>query len=163
MSVMRMVVLAAERKEQEGKVFSLATAGEEKPGAAVTSAMDKISADIPSEVIGLYVAGFGIFAPGSRTAKWAIFFVCLVFIPVLTVLGAMAARRKGLPVPGAKATAIVIGVAVVMFAAWCSAMPDTPFLVFGAEATRIGGFVVLALGCLIPKLAEALDIHPKRN
>jgi hypothetical protein len=164
--IVRMVNLAAERHGQTDGDRSLADSGRsladsDRQGPSVQGSLEKVSAYIPSEVIGIYVAGLGIFAPDHVHAKWILFGVSLILVPVLVLVGQAVARKRGLPAPPGKASIVVILFAVVAFCAWAAAMPSNPLLDQFPEATRVGGFAVIILAALLPQAANLLDITPK--
>ncbi len=164
MSIVRMVTLAAERKDETEKVrATAAAAGTQAQNSTVTGAMEKIAAYIPSEVIGIYVGNFGILAPATQAVKWWIFGICMALIPAFLGLGYASAKKKQLPVPGGRASGVLFLMSAVAFTTWCSAMPATPFLALDPDATRWGGFAVLALSYVIPKIADLLEIAPQSS
>lgn len=169
MSIATMVGLGIERQRE--KTVPQAEAASGKASASkktVESAMEKIAAFIPSEVIGIYVAGFGILSPQSDAEKWWIFGICLVLIPVFMLLnywdhrknitGGELARLKS-PRTGV----ILLAFAIVAFVAWVAALPGTPFLSFSARATAIGGWSVVILSLIMYRVAHRLDIVPKKR
>jgi hypothetical protein len=133
--------------------------GSGSPEAAVSTAMEKIAAFVPTEVIGLYVSGLGILAPTSDAGKWLLFCVCALMIPLIMWIGFRDNQQKNLPAPSARIALILFGLAVVAFVAWASALPSTPFIsLVGERAHLYGGFAVIVLSILMPKIASLLRV-----
>ena len=163
MSIVRMVTLAAERKEETEKVrATAAAAGTQVQNSAVTGAMEKIATYIPSEVIGIYTAYFGILAPATQAVKWWIFGICMALIPAFLGLGYASAKKKQLPVPGGRASGVLFLMAAGLHCLVFRYAGDT---VPGARSRRdpLGGFAVLALSYVIPKIADLLEIAPQSS
>src|SRR4051812_16517392 len=104
MSIAKMVALGVERQRQAETRAAAAPAEDGAAKNRVVAAMESVSAFIPSEVVGIYVAGFGILSPESDGGKWWIFFICLALIPLLIGLNYLAqVKQTGaetrLPVP----------------------------------------------------------------
>ena len=70
--------------------------------------MEKVTAFIPSEVIGAYVALSGLLAPLYKSDefkwKWVLFFICLGLIPIVMALSYALRRKDGLPTPSCSST-----------------------------------------------------------
>ena len=128
--------------------------------------MQKITAFIPSEVVGIYIAVFGILAPAEtdNVTKWWIFGICAVLlIPFFIGMGYLAKKRKKEPTPTRPVLLILLACAVVAFAAWACALPGTPFQqVFGGRATQIGGAAVIVLALVLYSVAEELNAVPAK-
>lgn len=125
MSIMRMSNLAAQR---ETDLVKKVQASSGRRDAEIEGALDKIASYIPSEVIGTYVAICGIIASDSAMAKWIIFGVSIVLIPILTLMGNALARKRGLTAPTPRSTFYIILLACVAFCAWAAALPDNPLV-----------------------------------
>lgn len=165
MSIATMVRLSVERDEQRAETSPAAAAGSDEGENAVKSAMERIAAFIPSEAIAIYVAGFGILTPDTSTAKWTIFGVALVLIPIFIWLNYVTENRKRRRTGKAKVRTVwlIVLFAVVAYVAWAAAMPGTPFLELSDDATRIGGFVVVIAAALMYKAGEVLGIVPNAD
>ena len=163
MSIAAMTRLAAEREGQK----TIGTEAAADAGKEVRTATEKIAAFIPSEAIGFYVAGFGIFSPGTQSGKWVLFFVSLGFLALVMSLNYLLekkrAKSKSTPAPTMTQVLTLLAFAVVAFAAWAAAMPDTPFLTFGANATAVGGWAVIGLAVIMYKVAELVDVAPVKR
>jgi hypothetical protein len=130
-------------------------------GKRTASALDQIVAYVPTEVIGIYIAGVGIVGPAGR-AKWGLLLLSTALIPLFVWLSDRIARQSDPSVPTAyPKLAWVCLLAACAFLAWAAALPETPFLDFSAKATQMGSFAALVLGALIPKVAAALGIAAK--
>jgi len=127
---------------------------------SVESALEKITAFIPSEVIGLYVSGVAIFSPQEAQTKWGIFFICLALIPAFMSLDYMLRKKRQAPIANRKTNAVLFIFAGAAFTAWAAALPDTPFLSFSSRASQIGGWAVILLAAFMYKVAELLDVAP---
>jgi len=158
MSIIRMSNLAAER---ETNLVTSVTPSAAPTSPEVQSALDKIAAYIPSEVIGTYVAISGILLPTSANPKWIIFGIALLLIPLLTLVGNAIAKKRGLTAPSGRATVWIIVLACVAFCAWALALPDNPLVDYYDDASRIGGVAVIVLAVLLPQVAELLGISPR--
>lgn len=160
MSISQMMMLGMFQRGIQTTPKAQTTSGGPPEQSPVSVAMEKIAAFVPTEVIGLYVTGVGIFAPVTDVGKWSIFFVCALLIPVVLGIGYWENQKKGLPPPGGRIFGLLLAMAFVAFCAWASALPNTPFLEFGERATLVGGFVVLILSLLMPRIAVLLGAAP---
>lgn len=138
------------------------------------TALEKITAFIPTEVIGIYIAGVGIMPveavaePGEpapvSVVQWAIFWVALALVPIFVTVNAALLNRA--LQPGSKLkplkVMLLVGFGGVAFCAWALALPETPFrdlvTVDGISATQIGAFAVVVLGLLMPSLAKLAGV-----
>jgi quinol-cytochrome oxidoreductase complex cytochrome b subunit len=161
MSIARMMSLGGTRELEITRPGAVAAADEAGKKTTVDTAMEKITAFIPSDVIGIYVAGLGVFSPQTDANKWYVFGVSVLLIPVLMLLNYFDQKKRNKPTPGPRIVAVLVVLALVAFVAWAGAMPGTPFLVFTPYATEIGGWAVVILALIMYKLADLLDIVPK--
>jgi hypothetical protein len=132
------------------------------------TALEKITAFIPTEVIGIYVAGLAIFSrrpeiAATQRASWWLFSFCLLLVPLFVAVNVQLVDRvapAGVKLGSRKATWMVIfgGVA---FAAWAAALPESPFITLHEQATRMGAFAVIVLGALMPGLAQLVGLVPR--
>jgi hypothetical protein len=129
----------------------------------VASALDQMVTYVPSEVIGIYIAGVGIIATDSSIVKWSLLALSLVLIPLFVWLSDRIARQANPALPVAKAKLVWVGLfAVCAFLAWSAALPQTPFREFwGENATRYGSFAAVVFAALMPKVAAALGLVPR--
>lgn len=137
---------------------------------AVESALESITQWIPTEVVAIYVALLGIFAPDESSVKWAIFGVGAVSVLGFVLLNAALVNKKGAeawaredrpgtaPKLAGRRLALLFVVAMVAYVVWAFALPDTPFLDLTDEATRIGGALVIIVSLAMPKISELLDL-----
>jgi hypothetical protein len=169
MSISSMVDLGMRRQHQISNPREVQEAGVPEADSApeagqngVQAALSKLTAFVPSEVVGLYISGLGILTPTTYTAKWAIFAICLVLIPVFIGLNYLIQKKQaGKEAPAASTWFFILLFALVAFVAWSAAIPDTPFLYFSDRATIIAGFLVLVLAAVMYKAADLLGIVPK--
>lgn len=125
------------------------------------SALDQIVSYIPTEVIGIYIAGVGIVGPAGR-AKWGLLLLSTALIPLFVWLSDRIARQSNPDAPKAYSKlAWVCVLACGAFLAWAAALPETPFLDLTDKATQLGSFAAVVLAALMPKLATALGIAAK--
>jgi hypothetical protein len=167
MSIATMVALGVQRQHELAE--PPVTRGGDQPTTSdstkksVDSAMEKISSFIPSEVIGVYVAGFGIFSPESSAGKWWIFGICALLVPVFIALNYIQQRSHSDDFPSVRIAFILLFFGLVAFIAWAAAMPGTPFLSLTPIATAIGGWAVLILAGIMHKVADILGVVPKKS
>ena len=165
MSIARMVRLGIER-QQERNVPTAKTAAEEGKGAkkALDSAMEKVTSFIPSEVIGIYVAGLGILTPVSDRGKWLIFFIASALVPIFIWLNWLREKKhaaQDTTVLPTKSVIVLIVLGEVAFTAWAAALPGTPFLSLTEYAMKVGGLSVVILAAVLYYAADLLDVVPK--
>jgi len=134
------------------------------PQKTLDSAMEKITAFIPSEVIASYVAILGLISPDTPTGKWIIFAICLVLIPAYMYLGYLTKKKQAKEkqsTPKRADTFLLMIFAAVAFIAWSMALPGTPFASLFPRATTIGGVAVIIVTSFMYKVADLLDLVPK--
>ena len=160
MSISTMMHLGLQRSQQNGAAPEGAVAADEDIKTSTDSYMQKIAAFIPSEIIGIYVAGLGIFSPDTDYAKWLLFGICIVLIPIIMWLDFLVQKKKEADKLSGKIKFVLLIFALVAYVAWTAAMPGTPFLSFNENATLFGGFAVIILAVVMYRAAEVLDIVP---
>jgi hypothetical protein len=165
MSIATMVSLAVARG-REDETADTRTRGErgeseEESKKSLDSVMAKVSAFVPSEINGIYVAGVGILSPKEDAEKWLIFATCLALIPLLIWLSYLDHKKHSEAKLSGRITLILLLFAVIAFVAWAAALPGTPFQAFSERATAIGGWAVAILAVVLYKAADALGIVPK--
>jgi hypothetical protein len=163
MSIGQMYGLAVQRQVERTKPEGERTRDATDATRMVDSALERITAFIPADVIGLYVSGIAIFSPLSAVGKWWIFFVCLAFIPVVMLISYLQRKKRGLPTPQYKVLLLLLVFAGVGFATWAAAMPETPFLSLHTAANKIGGFLVIPLAFVMYGIADICDALPKAS
>jgi hypothetical protein len=131
------------------------------PQKVADSAMEKILAFVPAEIIGIYVAIFGIAAPKSANGKWVIYALCIAVLLAVMVFKHLLGQKKKEPVPNWWRLLVLMALALVAFTTWAAAMPDTPFLAWHPRATMAAGIVAPILALLMPMIAELCDIAPR--
>jgi hypothetical protein len=166
MSIRTMVELGIERQQERTTPRATVVAGGNW-GKSLDSAMERIVAFVPSEVIGIYVVGLGILSPESNAGKWWIFVISLLLIPVFMLLNYLGKKKSASPSETVtlpkKTTAVLFFFALVAFTAWAAALPATPFLSINRHATAAGGWSVLILTGIMYKVADLLDAVPKSH
>lgn len=180
MSVVRMVGLASDRQVQiaSGSLrATVARGGEAETTAtgtdtkAVDSALDKLTAFIPSEIIAFYLTGVAMFTntaatgvtppPDETYIKWILFFVGSGLIPVIMLISYCLKVKKQTPVPPRGVMFVLFIFALISFAAWVAVTPGTPFETITPYATKIGGLAVIPLAAIMWGIAELCDAVPK--
>jgi hypothetical protein len=156
MSIATMVALGVARSRGDGT-----RGGEPEHEKSLESMTAKVTAFIPSEINGIYVAGFGILSPDSELMKWLIFAICLALIPLLLWLNYLDHKKRSAATLSVKITLALLIFALVAFVAWAAALPGTPFLALHAHATAFGGFAIVILAVFLPQIAGLLGIVPK--
>jgi hypothetical protein len=114
---------------------------------------------LSSEVIGIYIAGVGIIGPASGRARWGLLLLSLALILLFIWLSNRIEKQSDPTAPNAfSKLAWVCLLATCAFLAWSAALPETSFLDFSANATRLGSFAAVVLAALMPKIAAAVGI-----
>jgi amino acid transporter len=162
-SISTIVALGVERQLQ--RKLSRRGGGDdiESGKRAVQSAMERVAAFIPSEVIGIYVAGFGILSPQTDAEKWVVFGISLALIPVLMGLNYVQQKKHTGADVDVRIMSILLIFAITAFIAWAAAMPGTPFLSVTPRATAVGGWAVVILAIVMHRVAELLDVIPRSH
>lgn len=136
----------------------------------VESSVERITAWIPTEVVGTYVALVGLFLPKSSGARWSLLVIGMVLVPVFVCVdgalvnkrgsSAWRARRQQGDAPKITTRQLWLCslLAMLAFIAWAMALPSTPFVSWFANATKFGGGAVVVLALLLPKIGELLDL-----
>jgi uncharacterized membrane protein YecN with MAPEG domain len=173
MSVVTMVRLVQERQSQEDsaqqvtlrKAKSVTPTEEEQKGSeakhAVTTALERLTGFIPTEVVAGWGAAVGLIGPTTALAGWVIFAVAVVFLVALLLLEtALREKKSKIRTPGQRTLLMVI-VAAVAFIIWAFATPGSPAATqWGTEITRYFGVAAIAVSALLPKLTQFLGLAP---
>jgi hypothetical protein len=132
-------------------------------GARVAEAVNAVAQFIPTELIGIYVAGAGMLSPLSPTGNAILAIACAALIPLLFWLGAkIPAVPKGAWEQDSTTVWVLMLFSVVAFAAWLLAMPGGPFNgLFGAKTPQIGAFTVVVLAVVLPLSARKFNLTSK--
>jgi hypothetical protein len=131
-----------------------AGADPKNPGA---EALARIADYIPSEVIAIYIAGFGILQPTSGGTKWGIFSLGALLVPIfvggsLIAIGRDGTGRIRLSL-GKRAGLVALG--LISYTAWAAAIPESAFVGLDPAANRYASFAAVVLSYLIPKAASS--------
>lgn len=125
---------------------------------ALTDALAKVTAYIPTEVLAIYVPALGIANTSRYLWLWIIFgissFLVLVFVWLNNRSRRLRAHRK-------RRLTLLMLFALIPFVAYACAIPDTPFKQITSAAPRVGGIAVLILAGLLPRLAKVWHIRPQ--
>lgn len=182
MGISTMTRLVNERSVQEA---AASTPVVERGGAAVgipqmqqqqierstTTALEKLAAFVPTEVIIAYVAAVGLLVPTESWHRWSIFagavFVLVVIILLDFELRAKRARgnagENDSPLPNISRRRITYSVliATVAFTVWAFAVPSgSPALDWGDGATRLFAIIAIAVSAILYRVAELIDLAP---
>jgi hypothetical protein len=184
MGLASMVALSHERFEQRGVIRAKAAAGEagtsgggsesttttdESTDKAVKSAAEKITAFIPSDVVGIYIAGLGFFAPESLRGKWWIFGIAAGLVPIFLLISYFAEKKRDKQRTDGDAQRRVVDYlllalfAEIAFVCWAAAFPGSPFLSLIPSATKIAAFGMIVLAAVMPPIAAICDLVPIKN
>lgn len=165
MAIVTMTRLALNADKPKGSAPQLEAALESvaKADQSAASALDQMIAYVPSEVIGIYIAGVGIIGAKSASVKWGLFWLALVLIPLFFWLSDRIERRANAGLEGGRGKVVLMGaLALLAFTTWAIALPDTPFAsLWGDDATRYGSFAAVVLAALMPKIAAAAGLVPR--
>jgi hypothetical protein len=119
------------------------------------TALERISAFIPSEVIASYTFFLGIIRPVSPNAKWVLFGIAVLLIPIfIAVSRAEFKRSRPSDKPPSGSAFLLFVFALLAFTAWAAALPDSPFLALSDMANQIGACCVFVFALLLPNLAK---------
>jgi hypothetical protein len=142
--------------------------------SAVASGIEKVTTWIPSEVVTIYVALLGIFDPGKDSTRWILFAIGAFCVPVFVALNTALVNKHGKeewekkdkhagspPKLALKRIVLLVVFGIVAFVVWALALPSTPFLSLGQDATRVGGGLVVVVSLVMPMVAELLDLKVK--
>lgn len=132
----------------------------------LTSALSKLAAYIPSEVIASYLALVGIIQPESARSKWACFGVACGLLVALCYLGWALQRRSAAATdsttsPTLRHLVAVLALASVSFVAYGMALPGSAFTSLWADATLYGGAAALVLSALLPSVGQLIGVDPE--
>jgi hypothetical protein len=173
MSISKMVGLSVAH-ERDRSIVKATAAGAAPPVGTppkkeqgkVGAALDKITAFVPSEALGAYTVGLGVFSPTTYPAKWWIFGICLALIPILMVFTYLSQQKTGnTGKPPFTSWLVLVSFALIAFVAWAASLPNTPFLEFTPEgvtpqATTVAGWAVVILAGIMYKVAALLNVVP---
>jgi hypothetical protein len=164
-------IAAATRQAYAVEANAKSTTFREAAGEpSVESGLEAITAWIPSEAVGSYVALLGLFRPAHATARWILFGVGAALVVMFLLINAILVNKQGAtewnkqkmqgtpPKLSGKKLAAVLGISLVAYVAWAGALPGTPFLDWWTDATVLGGAAVIVLAFLLPKLAKILNV-----
>jgi hypothetical protein len=165
-SLFRMTERAVVRPAPFATGTRAATASEASPGAGAdpknpaAEAIARIADYIPSEVVAIYIAGFGILQPTTSCGKWGIFALGALLVPIfvggsLFAVGRDAAGRIRLSV-GKRAGLVALG--LISYAVWAAAIPQSAFVDLCPDANRDAAYAALVLSYLIPRAASLLGL-----
>lgn len=105
---------------------------------------DRLLKNIPSEVLGVYLAACGVVTDNSNWILWVIFVLCLIATP-LWMYFAQAVRSK-----------LQITLATLSFVIWAITL-GAPFTDLWAEITLLGSaLIVVCSGLIFPLLSKAI-------
>jgi len=117
MSISTMVSLGMQRQHEVSEPAAAAAAGGgggSDSGSGVQGALSKLTAFVPSEVVGLYVAGLGTLTPETSFGKWCLFGFGILLIPAFMLVSYFIQKKQdGKKNPSWARWFILLGFAVV--------------------------------------------------
>jgi hypothetical protein len=165
MSVATMARLVREREIRERAGPGLQPKGlngdKDEPDSTLTTALERLTAFIPTEVVAGWAAAVGMLTPQDPRGYWAIFAGALAFLVVLVLLET-GIRDKESAVPTApRRKALLVLVALVAFTVWAFASPGSPAAAqWGTAATRYFGVVAIAVSAILFRIGQLLGLAP---
>jgi hypothetical protein len=157
----------ARELEQSAPALKEAAAGPD-----VKSAIERVTQWVPTEVVGIYVALLGLFAPASVDGRWELLGAGVILTVVFLLLNAALVHKRGVKKweddgkqgerpPGLAPwrLGVLLVLSLVAFLSWACALPATPFLDWWSDATTLGGAAVLILAPFLPEIAELAGVN----
>jgi hypothetical protein len=159
MSLSKMSELAVRRELEASQPVVKATAGKKDDGTSkVKAALTQVADFIPTEALGIYVTGLGLFTSAQTSRQWLVFFVALALIPVFVVLSLSVKGKAHSVGPNARTALILSVMGICAFVVWVAALPNTPFVAFVADVRQLASLAALVLAAVFPSLAKALKV-----
>lgn len=180
MSISAMARLVAERRQQEAMAQTLVlergserTAADAEAGKkASLTALEKLTAFIPAEIVAGWAAAMGLLLPREPWQRWLIF-VASVAVLVILVLLELAARDKqalekhraggtdqSVPLTPGRTKGLVVLSAVIAFTVWAFAVPGSPAVVWGESASRIFAVLAIPVSAILYKAGKLWGLVP---
>jgi hypothetical protein len=161
MAIIQLPSAAYTSPRKSGKPF----AGDETTVAPkglgkVAQIIDAIAQFIPADLLAIYISGMDFLSPLPLWGEWAVVGTCILLVPVLFALGTKLPAIADAPVSPEKSTLrILMGVSVLAFVVWVSALPHGPFArTWGDDISKIGIFIALVLSVVLPLGARRLKL-----
>jgi hypothetical protein len=153
-----MSIATASRFAVEAETGTARTTEPTDPAAAkLSTAVQQLTAYIPAEGLGIYIALIGLFQASTRGAQWALFAVGLAAVALFVWLTYQPLDRA---TETRTRNFLWLNVfALGSFTAYTAALPGTPFLQFGDQATRVAAAAAIILAPTIPALAKRLGLR----
>jgi hypothetical protein len=136
-----------------------------------TTALDKLTGFVPTEVITGYAAAVGLLIPTESLHRWLIFLAAVLVLIVLILLD-FALREKRVresTATGEQVSQLTsrrriifsVVIASLAFTVWAFAVPTgSPALDWGEGATRVFAVVAIAVSAVLYRVAQLVDIAP---
>jgi len=165
MSVATMARLVREREARERERSAPQPKGldrdEDETSSTLTTALERLTAFIPTEVVAGWAAAVGMLAPQGALGSWAIFGGALTFLVVLVLLETGIRDRASQIPTDPRRKALLVLVALVAFTIWAFASPGSPAAAqWGAAATRYFGVVAIAVSAILFRVGQLLGLAP---
>jgi hypothetical protein len=125
------------------------------------SALEKLVDYIPSEVLAIYIAGFGIIQPTSCSSKLGIFLIGAVLAPVFIGVSDQQLRKEnggGIKFSLRRFVVLVI-VAWISYTVWVAAIPESVLADLRPDMNRIATFAACVLTALLARLGKYLGLE----
>ena len=140
-------------------------AGTEGADKAKATALDKLAAFVPTDVVTAWAAAVGLLIPTSDLQRWLIFAAAVLLLVVLIVLNsALLSKQAGTdskPPAGARQRMVrLIFLSAVAFTIWAFAAPGSPAVMWGDNATRLFAVVALFVTPILYKAAQLWGLAP---
>jgi hypothetical protein len=157
----REVTERARAASRETVPKSVGVETEEEPSPAVTTALERLTAFIPTEVVAGWGAAMGMLAPRTALESWAVFAGAVVFLVVLVLLETGIRAKQSSSPADSRRRGLLLAVAVVAFTVWAFASPGSPAAAqWGDAATRYFGVLAIAMSAILFRLAQLLGLAP---
>ena len=157
MSIWAMTRRAMRQRRAPATGTEASTLGSES--RSTDTAIERIAAYIPAEVMAVYIAGFSILQPRSVTGKWAVFAAGALLVPVFVKVSAGIGHENHRQALRPRDFFALVLFAFLAYLAWTAAIPESPFTMFHEEANRYGAFCAVVLSVLLPRAAVLLGIE----
>lgn len=132
---------------------------------AKLTALDKLSAFVPTEVITAWAAAVGLIVPTTHLHRWLIFIAAVILLVVMIVLNTLILRKQAppdskLPANSTTAMLLLILLSTAAFTVWAFAVPGSPAVMWGDDATRIFAVVSIFVTPVLYRAARLWGLAP---
>jgi hypothetical protein len=130
------------------------------------TALEKLHAFVPTEVITAWAAAVGLVVPETDLGRWLIFIAAVIVLILLHVLNALFLRGQALASPKPQASSSTISLlglillSTVAFTVWAFAAPGSPAVMWGDSATRYFAVAALFVTPVLYRAAQLWGLAP---